>query len=157
MDLTPGGYHRPSKADVCDPMNRLLATIAPFALHFNPGVDLPLLGLVLGMFLFHFERWAKRQDVDTSVELESRLPRARTRLISLFGIVTITCWTVNFPAWLLLTLIVLVSVGMAAISDSEQGVVVIPWIIREWAFRFPQLVLVPPAEGEWASDEAQDE
>lgn len=131
-------------------MNRLLAMTVPFALHFNPWVDLPLFGLVLGTFLFHFERWAKRQDVDTSVELESRLPSARIRLISLFGIVTITCWTVNFPAWLLLALIVLVSVGTAAVSDFEQGVAVIPWIIREWAFRFPYLILQPPPVEEWA-------
>jgi hypothetical protein len=117
-------------------------------LSFAPFVDFPLTGVVLAAFLWHFNRWARRNDIDTSINLASRLPKARLRVVALHVCILIACWYFNVAVWSILGIIF--CIGLAAIfliTGDVDGAGFGLWsaacMIREWAFGFPQLILHP--------------
>ncbi len=78
-------------------------------------------------------------------DVSHRWPAARRRIILLFMFVTAGCWLFDVPAWLVVTFLGLAGVVASAVSDFDQAIVLVPWLIREWAFGFPHLILQPSA------------
>ncbi len=72
---------------------------------FAPLIDIPLVGFTLAAFLWHFNAWAYRDDLDTSVDVPARLPTARLRVITFFVGVLLICWISNVAAWSIFALI----------------------------------------------------
>jgi len=117
-------------------------------LSFAPLIDIPLVGITLAVFIRHFNRWALRKDVDTSFNLASRLPRARIRVIAFFACILLVCWYGNLAVWSIVALLlgvglVLVLLFGGALDGSAFGLLFAAYMIREWAFGFPQLILQP--------------
>lgn len=112
-------------------------------LDFAPGWDLPLLGILLVWFLWHCRRWSTSVCLENGVEVSHRWPAARRRIVLLFMVVTGACWLFDLPAWLVVTLLGLAGVIGSVVSDFDHALVLVPWLIREWAFGFPHLILQP--------------
>ncbi|MFN9418287.1 MAG: hypothetical protein ACK578_12505 [Pirellula sp.] len=80
---------------------------------FAPLIDLPLVAITLGAFLWHFNRWAYRRDIGTTADLPARLPAARLRVIILFVCILLLCWTVNLAVWSIFAILLVVGVVIA--------------------------------------------
>jgi membrane protein implicated in regulation of membrane protease activity len=120
-------------------------------IQFAPAIDVPLTLLVLAGFLLHSQSWARREDVDATVDLSARLPTARFRLISLFVAILGICWACNIAVWSLFAFLLGVGIVVALLfgGDVEGGGIFLffaAYAIREWAFGFPHLVLEPPRQ-----------
>jgi membrane-bound ClpP family serine protease len=120
-------------------------------IQFAPAIDVPLTLLVLAGFLLHIRSWAQRKDIDTTVDLKARLPRARFRLILLFVAFLVFCWVCNIAVWSLFAFLFAAGVVVALlfggdIDGAGMFLFVAAFAIREWAFGFPQLVLHPPSQ-----------
>jgi membrane-bound serine protease (ClpP class) len=120
-------------------------------LTFAPLIDIPLIAITLAVFVGHFNRWALRNDVDSSLNLASRLPRARVRVVTLFVCILLVCWYGNLAVWSIVALLlgvgfVLVLLFGVALDGSVFGLLFAAYLIREWAFGFPQLILQPPTD-----------
>ena len=117
-------------------------------LAFAPLIDVPFVCVLIALFVWNFNRWAVADDADTTVDLSQRLPTARWRVIALFGGILAACWFLNFSAWSVFAFIMAVGFGVAMLfgeSAGEFAPLVTAYIIREWAFGFPQLILQPPS------------
>jgi len=117
-------------------------------LTFAPLVDFPLVGITLAAFIWHFNRWAFKHDIDTSIDVVSRLPAARLRIILLFSCTLLLCWSVNFAVWSIFALLLGIGLAVAVVAGGDiggtaLGLAATAWLIREWAFGFPQLILQP--------------
>ena len=117
-------------------------------LTFAPLIDLPLAIVTLVAFVWHFNHWAFRNDIETSVDVQSRLPNARLRVIALFACVLLLCWILGFAFWLCYAL--LLGIGLAIslatggdVDGGEFGLWATAFLIREWSFGFPELILHP--------------
>jgi hypothetical protein len=117
-------------------------------LAFTPTLDIPLAAIALAIFIWHCNRWALQRHIDTSVNVVLRLPTARLRVVFAFACFLFLCWLLNLAFWSIL--LVLFGVGLAfAIAfggDMEGGTIGLlgpAYLIREWAFGFPQLILLP--------------
>ena len=118
-------------------------------LHFIAKIDLPLaVATVLGLIL-HFNAWARTEDVDTNVDLSTRLPAARIRVVCLFAAIVGLCWVADLAVWAVLAVPLVIGVAIAVFLGGPpdgSGIFLLfaAWAIREWAFGFPQIVLHPP-------------
>lgn len=115
---------------------------------FAPLIDVPFTCVLIALFVWNFNRWAVADDVDTTVDLSQRLPMARWRVVTLFCGILAACWFLNFSAWSIFAFIMAVGFGVAMLFGDSEGVfapLVTAYIIREWAFGFPQLILQPPS------------
>jgi hypothetical protein len=118
-------------------------------LHFVAMVDLPLaLATVLALIL-HFNSWARANDADISVDLAARLAAARIRVVCLFAVIVGLCWIADFAVWAVFAFLLGIGVAIALLAGGQAagGEFLLGWagyLIREWAFGFPQLVLHPP-------------
>lgn len=117
---------------------------------FAPLIDLPLAMLMLLGLLLHFNRWARSDQADTSVDLVSRLPIARTRVVLLFVGLVVFCWLLNIAFWALSAFLLAAGVVVVVLMGAPpegSGIFLLfaAYVIREWAFDFPQLVLQPPS------------
>ena len=113
--------------------------------HFRLAVDLPLLVGVVALFLGFNEWWARKSELQ--VNLVDRLPAARFRIILFFGLLAVFCWYLNFAFWFLIVLVGAVGVAISvALGGGGEGIGLLAtaYMIREWAFGFPQLRLQPP-------------
>lgn len=113
---------------------------------FFPLVDIPLIVITVAAYLWHINRWAYRTDIETSLDLPSGLPKARRRIVFLFVGLGVLCWLLDFAVWSLYACILLIDLLLAAISNGggPAGLFFIVYIVREWAFGFPQIILHPP-------------
>ncbi len=121
-------------------------------LHFNALVDLPLAAATLIGFFAYFQAWTHTDDVDITVDLSSRLPKACFRVTCLIAVIVAVCWVIGFAVWAIFAFLVAIGLALGALSlaDVSGGGIIPPVLtahaIREWAFGFPQLVLHPPGE-----------
>lgn len=122
------------------------------SIHFTPWIDLMLVAVTLSAFLLHCEYWARSDVADTPIDLVSRLPMTRVRLISLFAVIAVLCWGADVAAWIVLSMLVMIGVIVAVTADFEHAAIAIPWAIREWAFGLPLLTLHPTLESQQVSD-----
>ncbi len=115
---------------------------------FAPVIDLPLVAVTLATFIWHFNHWAFRKDLDTNIDVAARLPTARYRVTVLLMGFLLLCWLANFAAWGIYALLFAIGVAMAIFSSGNFdggafGLCAAAYLIREWSFGFPQLVLHP--------------
>ena len=127
---------------------------------FAPLIDIPLVGFTLAVFLWHFSGWAYRDDLDTSVDVPARLSTARLRVITFFVGVLLICWISNVAAWSIFALILAIGLLIAMITGGDIdggafGFWAAAYLIREWSFGFPQLIL-HPQQSEIASTQTAD-
>ena len=120
-------------------------------LTFAPLIDLPLVGITVVAFIWHFNRWAFRCDIDTSVDVASRLPTARIRVLGLFAFILLAGWYLDFAVWAVFALLVCIGLVVSLIVDGDImggafGLWVAASMIREWSFGFPQLILHPETD-----------
>lgn len=118
-------------------------------LTFSPIVDIPLAGITLAMFIWHFNRWSSRRHIDTTTDILSRLPKARIRVSILFVGLLLLCWSINLAFWSLFALLLALGIAFTVVLGGEVeggtfGLLAVAFLIREWAFGFPQLILSPP-------------
>lgn len=121
-------------------------------LAFNPFIDLPLSFLTIVAFVLHFNTWAKNRPVDINVDLQSRLPTARVRVVGLLIAIVGVCWYTNLSVWAIYALLLILGLGISMLmGDSGDGsglvVLFMAYLIREWAFGFPLMVLNSPQDG----------
>ena len=121
-------------------------------LAFNPVIDLPLSLLTTLAFVLHFNAWAKNRPSDINVDLQSRLPTARVRVVVLLISIVGVCWFANLSVWAIYALLLLLGLGIAMLmGDGGDGsglvFIFIAFLIREWAFGFPIMILKSPQEG----------
>lgn len=121
-------------------------------LAFNPIIDLPLSLLTTLAFVLHFNSWAKNRPSDISVDLLSRLPAARFRVIVLLTGIVGACWFTNLSVWAIYALLFILGLGIAMLmGDGGDGsglvFLFIAYLIREWAFGFPLMVLHSQQDG----------
>ena len=114
---------------------------------FAPMVDLPLVAVTLALFLWYFDRWAHRSDLETNVDVVARLGSARLRVVVLFVGVLIVCWFFDFAVWSLLAALLAVGLVVALMGFNVDGGLigffVVAYLIREWSFGFPEMILHP--------------
>ncbi len=116
---------------------------------FAPIVDVPLVIIAVIAFIWHFNHWAFRRDIETTLDILSRLPAARFRVLLLFACLLFLCWLVDLAVWAIFAMVLGIGliVAMAAGGEPAGGgfaLVGAAYFIREWAFGFPQLILYPP-------------
>jgi hypothetical protein len=121
---------------------------------FTPIFDLPLCAVVLCAFILHFNRWAIKFEGST-IDLPSRLPKARRRVVLLFVLLVLLCWALNIAFWSVFAFLLVLGIVVATFAGGDGGgafaLVGAAMLIREWAFDFPQFVLHPPSVGHSAS------
>lgn len=116
---------------------------------FAPFIDFPLVTIAVFAFIWHFNRWADKRDVETTVDLLARLPTARLRVILFFVCILLVCWTGDLAVWSLFAMLLGIGLVVALATSGDVvggafGLFVAAYVIREWAFGFPQLILHPP-------------
>ena len=116
---------------------------------FRPSIDVPLVLATVALFIREFKRSAVSNDLDTNVDLVARLPSARTRVISLFAAVLLICWLSNLAVWSLFAVLLAFGIVFAFLSGAdiigaEIGLWATAYLIREWCFGFPKVILEPP-------------
>lgn len=116
---------------------------------FRPMIDIPLVILTVSVFIWHFNQWSRKANIETNLNLSARLPTARFRVILLFLGILLLCWLVNLAVWSLFALVFAIGLVMALamtgdVEGGAFGLFGAADIIREWAFGFPRLVLHPP-------------
>jgi hypothetical protein len=122
-------------------------------IRFSPLIDVPLVVLTVAGFLRHFHKWAKTSDVAAEVDLATRLPKARSRVVVLFATLLLVCLFANVAVWLFYSLllgaglVVMVVTGGDAMGG-DFGLLLVGYVIREWCFDCPHMVLQPPKPGE---------
>lgn len=117
-------------------------------LTFSPLIDIPMVSVTLTLMVWHFKRWAHERDAETNVDLVSRLPMARVRVVVLFVGFLVLCWLTNFAAWFVFAVLIGVGLALAILMDGSMeaggfGFWAVAWAIREWSFGFPTLILHP--------------
>ncbi|TWU47806.1 NfeD family protein [Rubripirellula reticaptiva] len=115
---------------------------------FAPFVDLPLVAVALALFIWHFNRWASRSDLETNLDVAARLPSARRRVLALMAGVLLLCWYFNFAVWGVFALLLGAGLALALVIGGEldggvSGLWAAAYLVREWSFGFPQIVLHP--------------
>lgn len=115
---------------------------------FTPFIDVPLTAIVVVGFILHFKRWSLRRDIETSVDISARLPAARLRVILLFVSILVLCWWIDLAVWSIFALLfglglVFAVVFGGGVDGGAIGLFAAAFIVREWAFGFPQLILQP--------------
>jgi len=130
---------------------------------FTPLMDLPLIVITCALFIWHFHYWSSRNDLETNVDVAPRLPVARRRVITLFAVLLILCWFFNFAVWLVFAILlggglaIAVLVGVD-IEGGAFGLLAVAYLIREWSFGFPQIILHPVTNrGQTPSDTSTHE
>lgn len=88
---------------------------------FAPIIDLPIVAITLGAFLWHFNQWAFRRDIGTTADLPYLLPAARLRVTVLFVCILLLCWTVNLAVWSIFAILLGVGfvIALAAGGDFD--------------------------------------
>ncbi|MGB7326968.1 MAG: hypothetical protein WBD31_18985 [Rubripirellula sp.] len=115
---------------------------------FAPIIDLPLIAVTLALFVWHFNRWAARNDLETNLDVAARLPTARLRVLALLVGVLGMCWYLNFAVWGIFAALLAAGLVIALVIGGEldggvSGLWAAAYLIREWSFGFPQIVLHP--------------
>ncbi|MEZ6086812.1 MAG: hypothetical protein R3C05_02015 [Pirellulaceae bacterium] len=119
-------------------------------LTFTLLLDVPLVCMTLTAFIWHFNWWAIHGDVDSTIDLASRLSVARWRVVFLLVGILLLCWLLNIAVWAIF--VVLFGIGVAIVFIAGLGMeaggggfvlLAVAFLIREWCFGFPQLILLP--------------
>lgn len=117
---------------------------------FAPVIDLPLAFITSVGFVLHFNAWARHMTSESNLDFTSRLSKARTRVFALIATILLVCWSVNFAFWFVLTLPILLGSMIAAVMDeASSGIELFSfagYLVREWSFGFPQLILESPED-----------
>lgn len=119
-------------------------------LTFTPFIDLPLVALFALAFICYINEWAHRHDQGSRLSVTARLPVARLRIAQLFAGVLLLCWSLNLAVWFVCALLLGFGFAVAVVLSMTTESVghFLSWgtvyLIREWAFGFPELVLQPP-------------
>ncbi|MEO1619156.1 MAG: NfeD family protein, partial [Planctomycetota bacterium] len=104
----------------------------------------------------YFQWWASSANKESDLDLSSKLSAARMRVTSLFLAILFFCWLLQLSAWLIVILLLAVGFAVAIFADGDFtgdiGFLGIPYLVREWAFGFPTLILRPKTQ-EKAIDE----
>lgn len=120
-------------------------------LAFNPLIDLPLSFLTILAFVLHFNTWAKNRPSDIHVDLQSRLKTARVRVVILLIVIVGLGWLSNLAVWTIYALLLILGLGIAMLmgdggDESALVVLFVAYLIREWAFGFPLMILNSPQD-----------
>lgn len=125
------------------------------AIEFNWRVDVPLIAAVAIGAIWNFNLWANERDPERFDGLSRRLPSARVRLIALLATILLACWLSNIAVWPLFVVVLAVGGLLLLVAGDEQvgamSVLSVGWLVREWCFGFPHLILHPPVASENAS------
>lgn len=131
-------------------------------LTFTPFIDLPLVALSALAFICYVNEWAHRHDQGAQLSVTARLPAARLRIAQLFAGVLLLCWSLNLAVWFVFALLLGVGFAMAIVLSMAtelggdflfSGTV---YLIREWAFGFPELVLQSPIRDSESTTHAEN-
>lgn len=111
--------------------------------HFQLYVDLPLCAIVLSALLLHFRQWAHNETDDLRTILMSRLLRAQVKASLFVGAMLFVCWYLDISFWIAIAIVL--GLGMiaafAGIDVAAMPILAAGFMLREWAFGFPSLVL----------------
>ena len=114
---------------------------------FQPIFDVPLFILTWVAMVLHFRDWAKRNNELGEILVE-RLLKAQTKASLVIILFFAGCWYFNLSFWLLLGIFLGLGAlaGMGGIDVAAAPVLVACFMLREWAFEFPSLILhtLPP-------------
>ena len=114
---------------------------------FNPVIDLPLVLATVCLLFWYYKHWAQSHELSTSTNLAERLPAARMRVCTLFAAVLILCWLADLAVWSLFAVVLGFNLVFAMTLGDEAGhfgLLAVVYLIREWSFGFPEMVLQPP-------------
>lgn len=130
-------------------------------IRFSPLIDVPLVALTVASFLRHFHTWAKTSDVAAEVDLAARLPTARSRVVALCASLLLVCWFANAAVWLFYALLLGAGLVVLAVTGGDAmggdfGLLLVGYVIREWCFDFPRMMLQPPWQREVQPPETLD-
>jgi len=118
-------------------------------LTFAPLIDVPLVVSTVGLFIRHFNGWVRSNAMDANIDLAARLPMARRRVVVLFVAVLLLCWLANLAVWSLFAVLFGLGIAIAVVAGGDVlgGEITLggaAYLIREWAFGFPEMILEPP-------------
>ncbi len=128
---------------------------------FTPKIDLPLALVSLIGFLVNYQLWAKSGDPELNVDLISRLPQARIRIVFFFAGLLLVCWLVNLGLWTILAALVLLGLFFSLFIGNSMApefmFVATAGVLREWSFGFPTLILTPSPQSDTHSSKLKSE
>ncbi len=115
---------------------------------FMPLVDVPLTVLSLWAFIYHIHRWVHCRDVDTSIDLQARLPSARVsnhRIVCRYAcaLLALRCGCLAALRRVYLNRFVVALISEGTVESGAFGPLAAAFLIRELAFGFPQIILHP--------------
>lgn len=124
---------------------------------FEPIIDLPLVVITCGLFIWHFNGWARRGNLQTEIDVASRLQSARLRVFTLFTSLLLFCWILDFAVWPIFAILfgigLVTAIFLGGGVDGAFGLWAAGYLIREWSFGFPQLILHPTKRDEATMDD----
>ncbi|MEM6471677.1 MAG: NfeD family protein [Planctomycetota bacterium] len=115
---------------------------------FSFQIDVPLALVLWVAFLVQAQFWARSANADTNVDLVAKLPKARLRYTVFFALLLVVCWYCGFSIALLMVIIWVSGLVVAFLAGGDLGTraglhYFAAYLIREWAFGFPQMILHP--------------
>jgi len=81
--------------------------------------DVPLVCVTLAAFIWHFNGWATHGEIDTTINVASRLSTARWRVTALFVGILLLCWWLNFAVWSLFAALLAIGVAVAFLTGGD--------------------------------------
>ncbi len=117
---------------------------------FYLAIDVPTALVLYSIFCFHFRYWSSHAKFETPVNLKSRLSVAIARVTLLFLVFVLLCWIVDLAVWFVFLLVLLAGIFFCFTSlgnfPAEMLIFASAFLIREWCFDFPNLILTPAAD-----------
>ncbi|MEM9943564.1 MAG: NfeD family protein [Planctomycetota bacterium] len=116
---------------------------------FQPMIDIPLTAVLAGGFILAAHYRVNTKSEDLNVDLASRLPQARFRIAVFFVTVLLIYWMLNLGVWAILLLSIAGGIVLEILfGQGAGGGVAVPFgvaafLLIDWAFGFPELILSP--------------
>ncbi|MEO1615172.1 MAG: NfeD family protein [Planctomycetota bacterium] len=115
---------------------------------FSIQIDAPVAFALLCLSLVQAQFWARSRNVDTSLDLVTKLPQARFRYVLFFVSLFAGCWFIGVSIACLMVILWISGIVVAFLAGGDVGTRgglhnFAAYLIREWAFGFPQMILHP--------------